>query len=325
MTKLILLIMLIAPSWAFSQGLIEQSSLKQSVSGAELERNYWLYTPQDLPENPALVVVMHGYSGDARAIMNYSGMNDVADNHGFIVAYPQGTIDSEGNAFFNVGYEFHQDSEVDDVAFIEALVADVAVGHGVDLAKVFATGMSNGGDMSYLLACRSSNNFRAVAPVAGSMMQTMVEQCAPARTLPIMAISGTDDPVTLYAGDLQNSGGWGAYIGQEATKDFWIAKHGLVDAAIFELNDTHQPLMIGNSKIQLQRYSNGNGRSEIWFYRVDSGGHDWPGAKFDTGWSPTRYVALYGLGFGKNQDIDASNEIWKFFAHWITQDNETSR
>ena len=98
--------MLIAPSWAFSQGLIEHNSLKQSVSGAELERKYWLYMPKDLPENPALVVVMHGYSGDARAIMNYSGMNDVADNHGFIVAYPQGTIDSEGNAFFNVGYDY---------------------------------------------------------------------------------------------------------------------------------------------------------------------------------------------------------------------------
>ena len=325
MQKLILVILLVLPSWAFSQSLIEQKSLNQSVNGGVVARDYWLYTPKNLPENPALVVVMHGYSGDALAIMSYSGMNEVADTHGFIVAYPQGTLDSEENAFFNVGYEFHQDYSVDDVGFIEAIVADLVAKHSVDAAKVFATGMSNGGDMSYLLACRSSKIFRAVAPVAGSMMQAMVEECSPDRLLPIMAISGTDDPVTLFAGDLQNNGGWGAYIGQEATKDFWIAKHGLVDTSTVELHDAHKPILIGNSKVQLQRYWLSQGKAEVWFYRVDNGGHDWPGARFDSWWQPTRYLALYAMGFGKNMDIDSSEEIWKFFSHWIIQDDQTSR
>ncbi|MFO4633228.1 MAG: alpha/beta hydrolase family esterase [Actinomycetota bacterium] len=318
----ILTIMLVAPGLAFSEGLIEQRVLKQNVIGEEIERNYWLYTPKNLPENPALVVVMHGYSGDALAIMSYSGMNDIADSNGFLVAYPQGTIDSEGNAFFNVGYEFHHNSAVDDVAFVEAVVNATVTEDGADAAKVFVTGMSNGGDMSYLLACSSSKVFRAVAPVAGSMMKTMIDQCAPDRTLPIMAISGTDDPVTLYAGDQQNSGGWGAYIGQEETRDFWVAKHGFINSSTVEINDSHKPIIVGNSKVQLQRYWNSRGKSEVWFYRVDNGGHDWPGAKFDSWWQPTRYAALYGMGFGKNKDIDSSEEIWKFFSHWITKDND---
>ena len=321
MQKLIFLVLLILPSWVFGQSLIEQKIINQNIGGKAVGRDYWLYTPQNLTENPALVVVMHGYSGDAQTIMSYSGMNELADTHGFIVAYPQGTLDADENAFFNVGYEFHQDSEVDDVGFIEAMVASLVVEYGVDTEKVFATGMSNGGDMSYLLACRSSKIFRAVAPVAGSMMQTMVERCAPDRLLPIMAISGTEDPVTLYAGDLKNSGGWGAYIGQEATKDLWIAKHGLVESSTVELQDTHEPIIVANSTVQLQRYWRSQGKAEVWFYRVDNGGHDWPGAKFDSWWQPTRYAALHSMGFGKNKDIDASAEIWQFFTHWIAQDN----
>ena len=323
MPKLILLSMLFAANFAFSQSLIEHRLLTQDIDGDEVARNYRLFVPANLAESPALVIVMHGYSGDSESIMQYSGMNDLAEDHGFIVAYPQGTIDDEGNAFFNVGYDFHQGRTVDDVAFVEAIVAEIVLEYSVGLNKVFATGMSNGGEMSYLLACRSSEVFRAVAPVAGSMMKAMVDQCAPDRMLPILAISGTADPVTLYAGDMQNSGGWGAYISQEATKDFWVARHGLSETSIVDLNDSHRPIVVVNSKVQLRRYSSSEGKTEVWFYRVDNGGHDWPGAKSDAWWKPTQYLALYGFGFGKNKDIDASEEIWQFFSHWIAKDENS--
>ena len=97
--------------------------------------------------------------------------------------------------------------------------------------------------------------------------------------------------------------------------------HGLVESSIVELQDTHEPIIVGNSTVQLQRYWRSQGEAEVWFYRVDNGGHDWPGAKLDSWWQPTRYAALYGMGFGKNKDIDASAEIWQFFTHWIAQDN----
>ena len=88
MQKLIFLVLLILPSWVFGQSLIEQKIINQNIGGKAVGRDYWLYTPQNLTENPALVVVMHGYSGDAQTIMSYSGMNELADTHGFIVAYP---------------------------------------------------------------------------------------------------------------------------------------------------------------------------------------------------------------------------------------------
>ena len=87
-----------------------------------LDRTYQLYLPENLKREAPLVVVIHGYTSSAENIMSYSRMNEVADREGFAVVYPQGTIDSQGNAFFNVGYEFNQASKINDVSVIRELV-----------------------------------------------------------------------------------------------------------------------------------------------------------------------------------------------------------
>ncbi|MBT7752172.1 MAG: esterase, partial [Porticoccaceae bacterium] len=83
-----------------------------------LQRTYWLHLPADLKPDAPLMVVIHGYTSAAKYIMDYSKMNDIADREGFVVVYPQGTVDLRGNTFFNVGYDFHKDSDVDDLDFI---------------------------------------------------------------------------------------------------------------------------------------------------------------------------------------------------------------
>ena len=142
---------------------MREHTLRQTVAGKPVQRNYWTYVPESVAKNPALVIVMHGYSGSATGIADYSGMNTVAEEAGFIVAYPQGTVDQQGNAFFNVGYAFHQGAAVDDVDFVRRMIAKLRAEHAINSQEIFATGMSNGGEMSYLLACRASTLFRAVA------------------------------------------------------------------------------------------------------------------------------------------------------------------
>ena len=112
-----LLLLLVAPIVAFCQDAGIQKSLLQDTGDKALERSYLLYVPENLHRQPALVVVMHGYSSSSENIMRYSGMNEIASTQGFIVAYPQGTIDHKGNAFFNVGYAFHRDLVIDDLSF----------------------------------------------------------------------------------------------------------------------------------------------------------------------------------------------------------------
>ena len=110
----------------------------------DLERSFLIYIPHNLKENPALIVAIHGYTSSAKTLMDYSSINDIADREGFLVVYPQGTKDSRNNNFFNVGYEFHSDSNIDDVSFIRKIVTDLKEEYKLDSKRIFATGMSNG-------------------------------------------------------------------------------------------------------------------------------------------------------------------------------------
>ena len=288
------------------------SSTKQETLNYQgLERTYHLHVPENLKQGASLVVVLHGYTSSATTIMSYSGMNDVADAQNFIAVYPQGTVDRQGNTFFNVGYAFHADSVVDDVGFIEALVVRIQTAYALDSKNTFATGMSNGGDMSYLLACTKSSVFSAVAPVAGVMMKTTLETCAPKRNIPIFEIHGTKDQVSRFAGDLNNNDGWGAYYDMPSTIAFWVNRHGLDRKTIDAIPDADPS---DGSHIVFERYFSSSHANEVWFYKVEGGQHTWPGWSADIKWWKNP-LAWYYLGNGNN-DINASHQIWSFFERY---------
>tara|TARA_B100000900_G_scaffold415382_1_gene445074 strand:+ start:1138 stop:2064 length:927 start_codon:yes stop_codon:yes gene_type:complete len=279
---------------------------KETMSFGGLHREYTLYTPDDLPSRAGLVIAMHGYSSSAQNISAYSGLNALADEHGFVVAYPQGTEDQNDNAFFNVGYAFHAESTVDDVGFILALVERLLGNQQIDSDRVYATGMSNGGDMSYLLACEAPDVFRAVAPVAGTMMVATAAACTPSRVISVLSINGTADNVTRYAGDLANADGWGAYLSVDEIVNLWI-KQASVKKSTSKVLD-----FSGDDRIALDHYSTDSGAPELLHYRVEGGGHDWPGARF-AWWDLRRLVSVYAMGFGEHRSFDASEKIVEFF------------
>ncbi len=254
-------------------------------------RDYIYFKPSSAPENCPLVFVCHGYTGTAQEIMNYSHFNDLAIEYGFAVCYPQGIQDSGGNTFFNVGYDFQNNETVDDVAYLEDLINLFSTDGSVDPNEVFCTGMSNGGDFCYLLACEASESFRGVAPISGMIMQDIMDNCAPSQNVGILEIHGTQDNVTYYNGDYNNQDGWGAYPSIPATIDFFVDLYDL------GLNATGNfPNISSNdgSTVSYQKYGVEDECAKVWLYTVSGGGHDWPGA--------------YG-----NMDIDSSREAWLFF------------
>ena len=101
-----------------------------------IDRQFIVYQPPGVKPNAALLLVFHGYTGDAERMMAYTGLNKLADKYGFVVAYPQGTQDSLSNNFFNVGYSFHADSEIDEIRFVRSLVAELVDDIGVDASRV---------------------------------------------------------------------------------------------------------------------------------------------------------------------------------------------
>jgi polyhydroxybutyrate depolymerase len=260
-----------------------------------LERTYRYFAPDNLPAGAPLVVVLHGFTSSADRIMDYTGMNKLAAEHGFAVAYPQGTRDQEGRTFWNVGYDFHAELPVDDVDFIVSLVRHLQDTFALSRKHTFLTGMSNGGDMCYLMACRHPEVFAAIAPVCGTMMQHYFSDCRPEAAPPLLAIASTADSTTLYSGDPDNADGWGAYAPMPEIIDFWTGPGPPATVRTDTLPDRDPT---DGSTVVREHYTLDAGRREYVFYRIVGGGHDWPGAS-------------------GNRDIRASAEIWRFFARQV--------
>lgn len=258
-------------------------------------RQYIYYEPTELNEQLPLVFVMHGFTGDANDIKNYSKMNDFADQYGFAVCYPRGTVDSGGNRFWNVGYAFHQNETVNDVGFLTELAVYLQDTHALNPDYTFATGMSNGGEMCYMLACQAYDTFKAVAPVAGMILQVILDECDESPAIPIFEIHGSQDNVTPLSGDPDNNDGWGAYPSIQSTINYFAEKNEcttVVNGLVPNIDTSD------NSFIESEKHLNGINENEVWYYKVVGGGHDWPGA-----WG--------------NMDIEAGQEAWLFFQNYI--------
>jgi polyhydroxybutyrate depolymerase len=279
-------------AWFTNSNSDDDVGLNQSILHNGISRDYILYIPENLPTNAPLVVVSHGYTSSAKTMMSYSGMNKVADEEKFLVVYPQGTKDQRGNNFFNVGYEFHASSKVDDLGFIKALVTKLTDDYQVNPNHIFATGMSNGGDLSYFLACYASDMFQAVAPIAGTMMQTTIETCKPQKGMPIFAVHGKADEVTYFDGDMANRDKWGPYPGIPAVIEHWVDVNAVEISKQVDL-DNITNFTASNEALSFDRYLSDTSDHEVWLY-IHSGGHDW-----------------------SLKELDTSSEIWNFFTRYI--------
>jgi polyhydroxybutyrate depolymerase len=162
-----------------------------------------------------LLLNFHGYNNSPSIQASFSQMNALADVEGFVVVYPQG-IGASFNAGACCGTAASQD--LDDVGFARAIVADVEERICVDRRRVYATGFSNGGYMSYRLGCEAADLFAAIAPVSGS---NAVTPCEPGRPVPVIAFHGDADTIVSYQGDRATIEGWaerdGCTAGPERT------------------------------------------------------------------------------------------------------------
>ena len=280
----------------------------QTFLSGGLEREYMLYIPQSAEKNSPLMFMLHGLGSTHTIIMNYSQMNQVADKHGFVVCYPQGIRGAEntrhtkkGTPFWNVGYETHKNETVDDVSFIKSLAIYLQQEYNLDPEKTFCAGMSNGGDMSYLLGCEAPDIFKAIAPITGCMMGWIYESCNKNNPVPVFQVHGTADKTTYYDGDVDNRDKWGVYMGVETTINFWVDRNECKEVNIDTLPDIDRN---DGSIVITEKYTGGRNNNEVWFYKVINGDHEWP-----PGW-PVK---------SGNGDLNTSEEIWKFFQHFINQ------
>ena len=167
-----------------------------SVNGVDREAR--VHVPA-LPADSitAVVLALHGSTSTAEHLQSTSGFDEISDQNGFIVVYPQG-LAIDGAQSWNSGQccEPATTYGVDDSAFIDALLHELIATFPIDPTLVFVTGHSNGAIMAQALACQFADRFAAVASVAGALDSTT--QCTPSRPVSMLEIHGTNDQNVLY-------------------------------------------------------------------------------------------------------------------------------
>lgn len=296
MKKLLLFVFLIISSAA----MIAQESLNLSLEHDGLTRQYSAYIPSGYSADSPIPMVLnfHGFGSNAFEQLFYSGFNNVAENNNFIVVYPQGTtLDLGGgntSTHFNVG-GFTTGSTVDDIGFAAAIIDTMAAEFNINTDRVYSTGMSNGGYMSFLLACQLSEKIAAVASVTGSMSPSTYDNCDPQHPMPIMQIHGTNDATVPYEGDI-----WTRSI--DDVMDYWVDFNNCNEEPVeIAVPDTN---MDDGSTATRFVYENGDLGVTAEHYRIEDGGHTWPGTS----------ILLPGLN--TNLDFNASERIWEFFSQY---------
>ena len=270
-----------------------QQTINASITHDGIERDYILYVPEIYDGSTAVPLVLnfHGFGSGASQQMFYGDFRDIADTEGFLLVHPEGTT-LIGNQFWNVGFP-GLSSTIDDVGFTEALIDELATLYTIDLDRVYATGMSNGGFMSFLLACQLSEKIAAVASVTGSMTQDTFDDCNAQLPTPVLQIHGTEDDVVLY-----NENNLSLPIPDVIS--YWVDHNNC------ETTPTTTTLpdvdVSDGSTIEYSVYEGGDNGITTEHMKVIGGGHTWPGSILNSA--------------GTNQDIDASMEIWLFFSRY---------
>jgi polyhydroxybutyrate depolymerase len=274
----LMMLFLIATTPVFSQ-------INASFNFDGVDRTYIVYLPQGYTQAQAfpLLLSLHGLTQTGAGIMEFSGFNAVADTGNFIVVYPDGIANA-----WNVG--FSGGSTADDVGFLSALIDTLHAQYNIDLNRVYSTGFSNGGFMSYRLACEAGNRIAAIAPVSGTMTVASLAACIPSRPMPVLHIHGTNDFVVSYNGGFGNTS-------VEQVLDFWNSFNNCPGTPVIEnLPD----VVAEGSTVQRQTWSPCNEGVAVELLKVINGGHTWPGS-----------IGVTGIGI-TNRDINASAEIWNF-------------
>lgn len=243
-------------------GLYANAQQSFSYTHDGLERSYILYLPDELPDQVPLVVVLHGYYSNAEQIMGYSEFNQLADQNGFAVCYPQGSKDYNGATHWNAQLGI---SDTNDIGFLTELTRYLQSAYNLDESRTFVCGHSNGGFMSYTLACETQGVFRAIASMAGTMSGYSWENRSLVNPIPVLQIHGVDDQTVPIDGSIAWEG-WAGAPHMDTVIRFW--------AEVNQCSDIRQEFF--PNETMAYYFSGGIAGNEVWYYKINNWGHPWP-------------------------------------------------
>lgn len=291
--------------------LVLQTAAQTTVSGSlryqKRDRTYLIHLPTgyNAAKQYPLYIALHGNSGTSKNMMDYTGLNVIADTGRFLVVYPQGISNSWADGR---GTTDASKMGIDDVGFMARLIDTLVNKYNANPNKVYAAGISNGGFMTQTLLCNLSNKIAAGASIAAEVIDSVPGLCASACKKPVLLFHGTKDTYIPYTGGAingQNGGNGkdGYCLSADSSFAVWAARNGCI--GIIQTVDL--PNINTNDKCTVSKkmYADCKGQNQVVLYTIKNGGHTWPGSK------PGFAVNLL-LG-NTNQDINAGVESWNFF------------
>lgn len=268
----------------------------EGVAYGEIEaggqtRSYLLYVPASYKSGQPvpLVLSFHGFAEWPAHQMEISRWNALADQYGFLVAYPRGT----GFPLrWSVGGFGSAGDPSGEIEFVRRLIDRVNEKYPLDPARIYANGLSNGGGMSDMLACALSDKIAAIGGVSGAYLFPP-EECHPNRPVPVIAFHGTADRIVPYAGGPSSSFNKSFPAVTDWAKT-WAVRNGCSPV----------PEQLPDSgEVSGVRYADCAQQADVILYTIHGGGHAWPGGgaipEFIVGWT--------------TQDVDATRLMWFFF------------
>ena len=250
--------------------VIETVKMTKQLVVNNTNREYIIYVPENFTGTSSLPLLLsfHGLSSNMNFNYDYTNFDELAERENFIVVHPNGidnrwTLSATNNP---------------DIDFIEALLNQLENDYNIASNRIYSTGMSNGGNFSFTLACGLNDRIAAIASVTGLMLQMAIGDCIPSRPLAVLHIHGTEDLIANYA-----------FV--QGGLDFWTDHNNTNDFPI--ISDIPNIDSGDGSTVKRFEYLNGNSNVEVQHLKITGGGHEWP-------------------GFSGNMDINASDEVWNF-------------
>lgn len=273
-----------------------------------LDRNYLLYTPRNatkLPGKRPLVLVLHGGGGTARQMVRGTNrrFHALADRDGFYVIYPN--ADQKMWDFGEGKISQERKRRVDDLSYFRTIINQSTKNHPIDPKRVFATGISRGGQACYFLAGKLPNQIRAIAPVTMPIPAFLADDCAKGPPMPLLLINGTGDPLVPYEGGQIKvfEKERGKVLSTDETINLFRRRNRCPEKpATIDIVDPKKD----QTKVIRTSWQSA-ARAPIVLCRIENGGHTWP--------SGPQYLPEKIVG-KVSRDIDGAVEAWSFFAQF---------
>lgn len=300
-----LLVTLLAAATVHAGTFLESETLQHGG----IDRYYDLYVPDGLGDAPSpLLIVLHGGTQSNDVLKGGAALElrVLADAERFVLALPNGTSSVSGTSGPSGSFNWNDcrsdsgpaDTVADDTGFVATLIDALAARYPIDPERVYATGASNGGMMTYRLALELSSRIAAIGASIANLPANSECRDAPEEPLSLLIMNGTADAIMPWAGG-QVGGNRGLVLSAEATRDFWRERLGTAP----EAQRTEFPdLDPGDGGIVTKDvYAGGREGSSVVFYTVNGGGHVPPSI-------------AYPAGGAQNHDVEAVHEMWSFLA-----------